>query len=67
MSYTNLQEPWLALAEKLGGAGKLYAELGTRVKVSNRTAIRLCREDAPLHRWQWNAVRALFVEHGLEI
>ena len=64
---TNLQAPWLYLAEKLGGAGNLYAELQTRLQISEPTAKRLCREEAPLYRWQWDAVRVLFAAHKIKI
>ena len=64
---TNLQAPWLSLAEKLGGAGSLYAELMARLQISLPTAQRLCREEAPLYRWQWDAVRALLAKHKIKI
>lgn len=63
---TTLPEPWSLLAEKLGGAGNLYAELQTRLQISEPTAKRLCREEAPLYRWQWDQVRAMFAKHKVK-
>ena len=63
---TTLPMPWSSLAEKLGGAGNLYSELMTRLEVSLPTAQRLCRDAAPLYRWQWDAVRALFAKHKVK-
>jgi len=64
---TTLPAPWSSLAEMLGGAGNLYAELQTRLQISEPTAKRLCRDSAPLYRWQWDVVRALFAAHKLKI
>ena len=61
-----LQRPWFSLAERLGGAGNLYAELMTRLEISEPTAKRLCRDAAPLYRWQWDAVRALFAKQKVK-
>jgi len=63
---TTIPEPWLALAEKLGGAGNLYTEMQARLQVSESTAKRLCQDAAPLYRWQWEAVRALFAAHKIK-
>ena len=63
---TTLPMPWFSLAERLGGAGNLYAELMTRLKISEPTAKRLCRDAAPLYRWQWDAVRALFAKQKVK-
>ena len=63
---STLQRPWFSLAERLGGAGNLYAELMTRLEISEPTAKRLCRDAAPLYRWQWDAVRALFAKQKVK-
>lgn len=63
---TTLLAPWSSLAEKLGGAGALYAELQSRLHISEPTAKRLCRDEAPLYRWQWDTVRALFAAHKIK-
>ena len=64
---TTLTAPWSDVALKLGGAGALYSELQTLLQVSEPTAKRLCRDESPLYRWQWDAVRALFAAHKLKI
>jgi len=63
---TTLLMPWSSLAEKLGGAGNLYAELMTRLQISEPTAKRLCRDESPLYRWQWDTVRAMFAAHRIK-
>lgn len=64
---STLPEPWSLLAEKLGGAGALYAELMTRLQISEPTAKRLCRDESPLYRWQWDAVRAMSAKHKVKL
>ena len=63
---TTLQAPWSDLAIKMGGAGALYSELQTQLQISEPTAKRLCREEAPIYLWQWDAVRTLFATHKLK-
>ena len=61
---TNLAEPWLSLAKKLGGAGKLYAALAS-IGVPERSAKRVCRGTGELAWGQWLAVVQLFEGNGV--
>jgi hypothetical protein len=61
---TNLLEPWRALADKLGGAGQLYAALQP---IPLSTAKRICRGTGQLNFNEWMIILNLFKDHGISL
>jgi len=56
---SNLTGHWLSLAEKLGGAYALYAEISEKLGVSISTAKRICRGKSKLSISQFSELEML--------
>lgn len=64
---TTLTDPWLSLADKLGGAGALYAMLQCELGCSLPTAKRICYGTGQLTYSEWCKLDKLFKKYGLSL
>lgn len=62
---TTLIEPWRSLADRLGGAGALYAVLMETLGCSEPTAKRICKGTGQLTYAEWCKLDTLFAAHHL--